>query len=268
MATKNMAAITSRCRGCLRRRHFSVIAKTASARTYVAIVGLLVLGALFAALGAWQLGRAETSRATRAQFDARRGRRPCSRRCRARSTTPTRFRRLEVGGEYIGRAAVPARQHAARRRRRLSRGDGAAHAGRRERVLVNRGWVPAGGDRRVLPDVERRRGVAGVVSGRLERLPRPGLRLGAEGDTGAPVADVVVLQYPTAHGLAARLGEPVLDYQLLLDAGSRDGFVREWRAPGVAPERHLAYAGQWLALAVGAAGAAVVMTFRTVRRKP
>ena len=26
--------------------------------------------------------------------------------------------------------------------------------GRRERVLVNRGWVPAGGDRRVLPDVE------------------------------------------------------------------------------------------------------------------
>ncbi len=94
------------------------------------------------------------------------------------------------------------------------------------------------------------------------------MRLGAEGDTGAPAGDVVVLQYPTADGLAALLGEPVLDYQLLLDAGMPDGFVREWRAPGVAPERHLAYAGQWLALAIGAVGAAVVMTFRTLRRKP
>ena len=43
--------------------------------------------------------------------------------------------------------------------------------------------------------------------------------------------------------LGARLGEPVLDYQLLLDAAAPDGYVREWRAPGLAPERHLAYAG-------------------------
>jgi cytochrome oxidase assembly protein ShyY1 len=43
--------------------------------------------------------------------------------------------------------------------------------------------------------------------------------------------------------------------------------VREWQAPGVAPERHLAYAGQWLALAIGAVGAALVMTYRTARRK-
>jgi len=243
-----------------------VITKTASARTYVAIVGLFVLGALFAALGAWQLGRAETSRATRTQFDA--------------GVTDTllaalpsslddaeRFRKLEIGGEYIGRPQFLLDNM-------LHAGVAGYHVvtalripGRRERVLVNRGWVPAGGDRRVLPHVEVD-GAPRVVSGRLERLPRPGLRLGAEGDTGAPVGDVVVLQYPTARGLAELLGEPVLDYQLLLDAGMPDGFVREWRAPGVAPERHLAYAGQWLALAIGAAGAAVVMTFRTLRRKP
>ena len=105
------------------------------------------------------------------------------------------------------------------------------------------------------------------VTGRLERLPRPGLRLGADDAGGGSAAPAVVLQYPTAAELARRLGEPVLDYQLLLDAEAPDGYVRQWRAPGVAPERHLAYAGQWWALAAGAFVAASVMAFRTARRK-
>jgi surfeit locus 1 family protein len=75
-----------------------------------------------------------------------------------------------------------------------------------------------------------------------------------------------VLQYPTAETLADRLGAPVLDYQLLLDAAAPDGYVRDWQAPVVAPERHLAYAGQWWALAVGAVAAALVMAFRAARR--
>jgi cytochrome oxidase assembly protein ShyY1 len=105
------------------------------------------------------------------------------------------------------------------------------------------------------------------VTGRLERLPRPGLRLGTdEAATGA--AEAVVLQFPTAGDLAGRLGEPVLDYQVLLDEGAPEGYVREWRAPGVEPERHLAYAGQWFALAVGAVAAGLVMAYRTTRRKP
>jgi surfeit locus 1 family protein len=242
-----------------------VITNTASARTYVAIVGLLLLGALFAALGVWQLGRAETSRATRTQFDD--GVTEAMLEALPSSLEDTaRFRRLEVGGEYVGRPQFLLDNM-------LHDGVAGYHVvtalripGRRERVLVNRGWVPAGGDRRVLPDVEVG-GASRVVSGRLERLPRPGLRLGADAD-GEPAGNVVVLQYPTAQGLAELLGEPVFDYQLLLDASRPDGFVREWSAPGVAPERHLAYAGQWLALAIGAAGAAAVMTFRTLRRKP
>jgi cytochrome oxidase assembly protein ShyY1 len=103
--------------------------------------------------------------------------------------------------------------------------------------------------------------------GRLERLPRPGLLLGdAEGYAAA--APVVVLQYPTAEQLSHRLGAPVFDYQVLLDPAAEDGFVREWRAPGLPPERHLAYAGQWGLLAIGALAAAIVLTVKTVRRKP
>ena len=59
-------------------------------------------------------------------------------------------------------------------------------ATREGRVLVNRGWLPADPDRRILPDVsigdsER------SLTGRLDRLPVPGIRLGpsnADGSTG------------------------------------------------------------------------------------
>ena len=241
-----------------------MITKSGRASTYVAIFGLLVLAALFGSLGAWQLRRAETSDATLAQFATGAAE-------DVLATLPpelddgVRFHRVEVAGEYVAEPQFLLDNM-------LHEGVAGYHVltalrvrGAREHVLVNRGWVPAGGDRAVLPDV----GVgaeARTVTGRLERLPRPGMRLGDE--TGDGGGATVVLQYPTAADLARRLGEPVFDYQHLLDAGEDDGYVRDWRAPGLAPERHLSYAGQWLALAVGALGAAIVMAVRTVRRKP
>ena len=241
--------------------------KTGQARSYLAIVALLAFGALFAAFGTWQLRRAETSRATRAQFDS--GVAGAALAALPGSLDDAeRFRRVAVRGAYVERPQFLLDNM-------LHDGTAGYHvltalrvAGERERMLmlVNRGWVPAGGDRRVLPGVDVGGGTR-TVSGRLERLPQPGLRLGANG-AGGPAGDVVVLQYPTAAELAERLGEPVYDYQILLDAAASDGYVREWRAPGVAPERHLAYAGQWLALAVGAAGAALVMAYRIAMRRP
>jgi surfeit locus 1 family protein len=242
-----------------------VTTKTGAVRTYVAIFGLLALGVLFASLGTWQLRRADTSRATRAQFDggATETALPA---LPSELEDAQRFRRVEVHGEFVERPQFLLDNM-------LHDGVAGYHvltalrvSGQRERVLVNRGWVAAGSDRRVLPDVavgsEMR-----TVAGRLERLPRPGIRLGAD-DESDDAADAVVLQYPTAEQLARRLAERVYDYQLLLDAAAPDGYLREWQAPGPAPERNIAYAGQWWALAIGAVAAAIVMAFRTARRKP
>jgi len=96
---------------------------------------------------------------------------------------------------------------------------------------------------------------------------RPGMFVETRVVTGEGAA-AVVLQYPTAADVAAILGEPVLDYQLLLDPAEPDGYVRQWQAPGLPPERHWSYAGQWLALAVGAAAAAAAMLFKAWRRRP
>lgn len=237
--------------------------KTGTVRAYVGILGLAALAALSAALGNWQLERGSASRATRAQFTsgAEEG---VLARLPDTLDELERFRRVEVRGEYVGEPQFLLDNM-------LHDGVAGYHVltalrveGRHERLLVNRGWVAAGLDRRVLPNVAVASG-ARTVLGRLERLPRPSLRLGAE-STGAG-APVTVLQYPTAAELSQRLGSPVFDYQVLLDAAAADGFVREWQPPGIAPERHLAYAGQWGLLAVAALAAAVVIAVKTVRRR-
>ena len=118
-------------------------------------------------------------------------------------------------------------------------------------LLVDRGWVPLGLDRSRLPPVQvdaRPR----TVTGRLDGLPAPGLRIGAAratGETGWPL----VLNFPVAADLVAALGEPVERRIVLLDATEPDGFQREWRPSiGFPPERHLGYAIQWFALALAA----------------
>jgi len=113
------------------------------------------------------------------------------------------------------------------------------------RVIVNRGWIPKAFGTSLLPDVDvdenRRR-----VSGRITRLPRPGLELAA----GAPALPEWprVVQFPVMDELAGSLEAPLAARMLLLDAAEADGFVRDWRPVEFGPERHLAYAAQWFAM--------------------
>ncbi|HSC16570.1 MAG TPA: SURF1 family protein [Gammaproteobacteria bacterium] len=240
-----------------------MISKSVTARTYAAIFGLLALAVLFASLGTWQLRRAEASRATLALFAS--GTAGEALASLPRALDDARFRRVALDGEFVTQPQFLLDNM-------LHEGAAGYHVltafrmpGVQEGVLVNRGWVPAGVDRSVLPDVAVDAG-ARTVSGRLERLPRPGLRLGEEpADRGAAT---VVLQFPTASELARRLGSPVFDYQLLLDPGERDGYVRDWRAPGISAEQHLSYAGQWWALALGSLAASTVLALRAARRQP
>jgi surfeit locus 1 family protein len=241
-----------------------VTAARFSVRTAVAIAGLLLFAVLFAALGRWQLRRADENHALAEQFAAGGDAAPF-RDPPAQLTDANRFHRVEVQGAY---AAAP--QFLLDNM--LHDGVAGYHVltvlrveGSTRRLIVNRGWVGAGSDRGVLPDV----GVATdprTVSGRIERLPQPGLQLAAAASNLSANDAVAVVEYPTMAELATRLGQPLFDYQLLLDPGEPGGYARDWRAPGVGPERNLVYAGQWLLLAVGAFGAAVAIVVRGARR--
>jgi surfeit locus 1 family protein len=111
-------------------------------------------------------------------------------------------------------------------------------------VLIDRGWVPFNGHRDNLPNVgfEPREWV--VVTGRTDNLPSAGLQAGRA----APATNgswPKVTSYPTMSELSAALARPLEQRIVLLDPQEPEGYVRDWRPPGMQPLRHWSYAIQW-----------------------
>jgi surfeit locus 1 family protein len=217
---------------------------------------LLALAGACGWLCAWQLQRAAESRELSARFAAA-GDAGALDAAPEVLTDDQRFQRVALKGRYVAATQVllDDRIH-----------DGAAgyevltalELADGRNVLVNRGWIRADADRRVLPEVSVD-GDEREVSGRLERLPRPGLKLGSSRGAAPADAPVIVAVYPTAADIGRWLRSQVPDYELLLDADANDGYVRDWQAPVMSPERHLAYAGQWLVFGLGSIAAAVAV---------
>jgi len=233
-----------------------------------AAVGALLLAALgFAALGRWQLERAESNRAIVASFESATTLPPLEQ--PVVEAEPFRYRTIRLRGRYVPESQVlldNMTSHGVAGYQvltpfRLSDdgvitfGDGVA--GERppdgaSLVLVNRGWVAASPDRSVLPDVAVAGAGAGagevVVSGRVDRLPRAALDLAAP--PGGKAAPVTVLSFPDFAAIEAALGTRVHHFQLLLDADAALGFVRDWSPPADRADRNIAYAVQWFGLAL------------------
>ena len=132
-------------------------------------------------------------------------------------------------------------------------------------LLVNRGWVPLGISRQVLPDVSVP-ATPREVRGRTDHLPVPGIRMGTPAPLAAPFPAVAT--YPAPGELATLLGiaqfAPATE-ALLLDPAEPDGYSRQWSPPGLTPMRHLAYAVQWFGLALTLV---VIYVVTNLRRAP
>ena len=123
-------------------------------------------------------------------------------------------------------------------------------------VLVNRGWVPAGRTREVLPAVPTPRGEVRVEGIALSRLPRA---LEPQRGAGGKVRqnlDIAAFEQET--GLAL---QPIVIEQ---HSAAPDGLVRDWPRADAGVEKHEAYALQWYSLAALAVGLFLVLSFRRV----
>ena len=109
-------------------------------------------------------------------------------------------------------------------------------------LLIDRGWVPFSGARRVLPDVGLPAVTPEHFSGRLALLPSAGLELGRSPPAGEWPK---VTSFPSMAELSAALGAPLELRILWLDPEAAAGYVRDWHAPGMSPLRHFSYAIQW-----------------------
>ena len=113
-------------------------------------------------------------------------------------------------------------------------------------VVVNRGWIPLGSSREVLPEIETPGGAL-ALRGR-SRVPGEAFLLGESGYRGDTWPRVV--QSIDLRKMEEALGVDLLPFVVELDRAEPHGFEREWRPyGGIGPARHRAYAFQWFALA-------------------
>lgn len=218
----------------------------------IGAVAMAACAALFVAVGCWQLGRAAEKRALAAAFATA----AVPERLPPGAVLLPRYRPVIVQGRYdsahqflldnmtrAGRAGVQVLTP-------LVLADGRA-------VLVNRGWLPLGPTRDALPEIavpadERE------ISGRIDHLPRPGIELAAEHPAGWPK----LVSFPRMEELGSALRHELHPQLILLDPASPDGYTRDWQPAGLGPERHLAYAVQWFALAATAVVIWIVLGLR------
>jgi len=246
--------------------HCNVMRVEGTAARVVVIAVMLALAGVFFSLGRWQWQRAAESRALLERFASRAAEPALMQAADDSAIDALRYRRLRLRGSYESRVQFLLDNSV----------DGGEvgyqvltpfrAVGTERWLLVNRGWVKADPDRRVLPDVPVDATLRDL-SGRIDTLPRPGLVL-ADSSIARERQGVLVVSYPAAAQLAAYLGHATFGYQVLLDAMEPNGYRRDWQAAGLAPERHLAYAGQWFLFALGAAAVALVTGVRMMRVGP
>lgn len=208
-----------------------------------ALITLLVFPLLLA-LGFWQLDRAEQKQRLQDEFHAR---------YQAERVDLNAFG--DVPGDMIWRPAAAAGQFLPLRylldNQVVKREAGYKIyavldlSGRPECLLVEQGWVPAGSDRQLPPELEVAVSAADI-QGRAIPEPATGILL-AEHRIESLTEKLFRVQRIDTVELSNHSGCDLLPYLLRPEsAGQTDPLAS---MPGIGRERHLGYAFQWFALA-------------------
>ena len=129
-------------------------------------------------------------------------------------------------------------------------------------LLINRGWVPVGGDRRILPDIVTPAGDV-TLKARIKLLPEKVILAGRVDEPQGTGTEVI--QYINLSGLEQLLEQPLQPFLLRLSPDQPHGYAREWVLAGMGKDKHLAYAVQWFG--IGFALAAMYLGY-AIRRRP
>lgn len=136
-------------------------------------------------------------------------------------------------------------------------------------VLVDRGWLALGATRDALPDVTVPADPRTLI-GRLDILPRAGVVLGNADEMPAG-GWPRVMNFPQHAAVEKALGRPLLEGLILLDPAQPNGYERAAQmyfdsGSEFGPQRHLAYAVQWFAMAAAAVVIYLILGFRRTAR--
>lgn len=209
------------------------------------VITLIMLGILVS-LGLWQLDRAAQKRALLEEYRAE------------TNNAPLRLDPFREDYEGMDYRVVVASGHFDSTRQFLL--DNRTHNGivgyqvltpfvldgTEIRVLVNRGWVPLGNNRNVLPDLPVPTGKQRIIA-RIKLNPDKIFMLADEEPRKGWPWRVQAIQIDLFE---KELGYPLMPLTLLLESDIGDGLVRDWHPLTFGPERNEGYAVQWFGLAL------------------
>lgn len=216
-------------------------------------------------LGFWQLSRAEEKLSLQQQTEQKQAADAIDLNTDSAITIEQRFRNAELVGEYIEDKQVLV--------------DNQIVAGRagyylitpfklidsKKIVLVNRGWLPVGNDRSILPEYQTPKGKL-EISGRLNTFPAKPLMW----KESYHVFANNVWQYLPIDQYQQQKQINVLPLlvELAPSLNNVGGYVREWRTVKSGwVNRHKAYAMQWFSLALAFLVCCLVVLIQSFSKK-
>jgi surfeit locus 1 family protein len=220
----------------------------------------LALLPVMTGLGMWQLDRAGQKLRLQAEYDQRQLEPAVRLVSVLENPDALRFRRVVARGRYEP-------EHQILIDNRVHQGQAGYHVltplrleDGAVRVLVNRGWVPLGQDRAVLPRIETPRGTVEVTG--LAAVPQTkGFHLGGAKPPGEGWQPV--WQYLDLDVYRDNVAFPVQPIVILLDPDSASGgFVRHWARLDAGIATHQGYAFQWFSLAAALAAIYILLNTR------
>lgn len=206
-------------------------------------IAAIAMIALTVSLGNWQLRRADEKRALQRSYEQAAAAAPV--RLGAALVDPKQiiYRRVLATGEFEPRFEILVDN-------KVHNGVAGYHVvtplrlmDSQVRVLVNRGWIAAGPDRRVIPNTPAPGGTV-TIEGLAVVPTHKILEMSAQTQAGKVWQNLVLERYRAQVPFKI---QPIVIEQL---RPLKDGLVRSWRRPDTGIATHLGYAFQWYALAV------------------
>ena len=234
----------------------------------ISIIGLLSFAmcvcVLFIALGMWQLDRAEQKSTVFAEFEQR-GNASLLNLNQADFDDAAKLSGYSASatGHYVGSSILLDNQ--------IHQGRAGYFVystfelnGRKQSLLINRGWIASSPDRSRAPEFTTP--TADLrLNGRLSHPPVGGLRLEGSEMVESLAEEMWRVQTIDFSDLSSSFNWDLMPITLLLDEEATTGFVREWLPPGNDEARHLGYAFQWFAMAATVVVMSSLLTLRSIK---
>lgn len=203
----------------------------------------LLFFSLFVRLGFWQISRADEK--TKMILAQKTQEKQSPVRWTLKEKLPLQYERIVLKGKYLSQIFLLDNQHHKHQfgydiLSPLELDDGTI-------IIVDRGWVPGELTRRVLPNIQIPKGTVELQGSAYFPSKNQWVLGPALEEKGNKM---IILERVDDQLMSQILQKSVSPFIIRLDKQDTHGFVREWETVSMPPQRHLAYALQWFAMAL------------------